>query len=97
MIQSIVLGLDRANWDLLSPWLEAGDLENSQLLREQGTTGDRISITDVVPTIPDGHGSAIPSEMAGKPLGLFNRKESSEGELIVSDFVDQRSNESFQN
>ena len=40
MVQSIVLGLDGANWDLLAPWLEAGDLPNIQSLREHGTTAD---------------------------------------------------------
>jgi predicted AlkP superfamily phosphohydrolase/phosphomutase len=40
MVQSIILGLDGANWDLLSPWLEAGDLPNIQSLREHGTTAD---------------------------------------------------------
>ena len=40
MVQSIVLGLDGANWDLLSPWLDAGDLPNIQSLRKNGTTAD---------------------------------------------------------
>ena len=40
MVQSIVLGLDGANWNLLSPWLDAGDLPNIQSLRERGTATD---------------------------------------------------------
>jgi len=40
MVESIVLGLDGANWDLLSPWLESGELPNIQSLRESGTTAD---------------------------------------------------------
>jgi len=34
MPETIVLGLDGANWDLLEPWLEAGDLPNIESLRE---------------------------------------------------------------
>lgn len=40
MIESIVLGLDGANWNLLSPWLEDGDLPNLQSLRMSGATAD---------------------------------------------------------
>ena len=40
MVESIILGLDGANWDLLSPWLESGKLPNIQSLRDNGTTAD---------------------------------------------------------
>lgn len=43
MTETIVLGLDGANWDLLEPWLEDGDLPNIQSLREEGTWSDMES------------------------------------------------------
>lgn len=43
MTETIVLGLDGANWDLLAPWLESGDLPNIQALREEGTWSDMES------------------------------------------------------
>lgn len=43
MTETIVLGLDGANWDLLEPWLGSGDLPNIQSLREEGTWGDMES------------------------------------------------------
>jgi predicted AlkP superfamily phosphohydrolase/phosphomutase len=43
MTETIVLGLDGANWDLLEPWLESGDLPNIQALREAGTWSDMES------------------------------------------------------
>ena len=62
-----------------------------------GTVGERISITDVAPTILYEHGSAVPSDMDGEPLPLFDREESGERDPVVPDFVDQRSGESVQN
>jgi predicted AlkP superfamily phosphohydrolase/phosphomutase len=43
MTETIVLGLDGANWDLLAPWLEAGDLPNIEALRDEGTWSDMES------------------------------------------------------
>jgi predicted AlkP superfamily phosphohydrolase/phosphomutase len=40
MVESIVLGLDGANWKLLEPWLDEGSLPNIQSLREQGEFAD---------------------------------------------------------
>ena len=40
MVNTIVLGLDGANWDLLNPWLENGDLPNIKSLTESGTAAD---------------------------------------------------------
>ncbi|MUW13430.1 nucleotide pyrophosphatase [Halorubrum sp. CBA1125] len=62
-----------------------------------GTAEDRISITDIAPTILHEHGSAIPSDMDGEPLGLFDYDQPGERDPIVPDFVDQRSDESVQN
>ena len=39
MSRTIVLGLDGANWLLLEPWLEAGDLPNLAALREEASWG----------------------------------------------------------
>lgn len=63
----------------------------------KGSVGDRISITDVAPTILHEHGSAIPSDIDGEPLDLFNRDLPGEREPIIPDFVEQRSGESVQN
>jgi predicted AlkP superfamily phosphohydrolase/phosphomutase len=40
MTETIVLGLDGANWDLLGPWLEEGRLPNISQLSETGVTAD---------------------------------------------------------
>jgi len=39
MTKTIVLGLDGANWPLLEPWVEAGDLPNLAALRQEATWG----------------------------------------------------------
>lgn len=43
MVETIVIGLDGANWDLLDPWLEANELPNIAELRERGTSADMES------------------------------------------------------
>jgi predicted AlkP superfamily phosphohydrolase/phosphomutase len=43
MTETIVLGLDGANWPLLQPWLEAGELPNIASLREDGVWTDMES------------------------------------------------------
>lgn len=43
MSETIVLGLDGANWNLLRPWLEKGVLPNIETLREDGTWNDMQS------------------------------------------------------
>jgi len=43
MTDTIVLGLDGANWDLLGPWLEEGRLPNIATLRESGVATDMES------------------------------------------------------
>lgn len=43
MTETIVLGLDGANWDLLKPWLDEGRLPNIAALREDGTYADMQS------------------------------------------------------
>jgi predicted AlkP superfamily phosphohydrolase/phosphomutase len=40
MPDTIVLGLDGANWALLEPWLDAGDLPNLASLRDTGEDAD---------------------------------------------------------
>ena len=34
-----VIGLDGANWELISPWLNSGDLPNLSLIKENGVSG----------------------------------------------------------
>jgi predicted AlkP superfamily phosphohydrolase/phosphomutase len=43
MTETIVLGLDGANWALLEPWLEEGRLPNIEALREEGVWTDMHS------------------------------------------------------
>lgn len=43
MTETIVLGLDGANWDLLDPWLASGELPNIAALREDGVWSDMES------------------------------------------------------
>lgn len=43
MAEAIVLGLDGANWELLDPWLDSGDLPNIKALRNEGVWGDMMS------------------------------------------------------
>lgn len=43
MTDTIVLGLDGANWTLLEPWLADGALENIAALRKRGTATDMES------------------------------------------------------
>jgi predicted AlkP superfamily phosphohydrolase/phosphomutase len=44
MTDTIVFGLDGANWALLEPWLEAGDLPNIEALRADGVWTDMESV-----------------------------------------------------
>jgi predicted AlkP superfamily phosphohydrolase/phosphomutase len=43
MTETIVVGLDGANWALLEPWLDAGDLPNIAALRDAGVSTDMLS------------------------------------------------------
>lgn len=43
MTETIVLGLDGANWDLLAPWLDEGRIPNIAALREEGASADMES------------------------------------------------------
>lgn len=61
-----------------------------------GNAGDRISITDVAATILHEHGSAVPSDIDGEPLKLFDREQPETREPIIPDFVDQQSGEAVQ-
>ena len=61
------------------------------------SAGERISITDVAATILHEHGSAIPSDIDGEPLDLFDWEQPETREPIIPDFVDQQSGESVQN
>jgi len=61
-----------------------------------GTLGDRISITDIAPTILHEHDAAIPSDIDGNSLDLFDWKQPETREPIIPDFVDQQSGEAVQ-
>jgi predicted AlkP superfamily phosphohydrolase/phosphomutase len=61
-----------------------------------GSSSDRISITDVAPTIMAEHGVAIPTDMDGEPIDLFGRDHPGEQEPVVPDFVDRQSDEEVQ-
>jgi predicted AlkP superfamily phosphohydrolase/phosphomutase len=61
-----------------------------------GTAPEQVSITDVAPTILAEHGVAIPSDVDGEPLELFDTAPPGRQEPVVPDFVDQRSDEAVQ-
>lgn len=44
MVDTIVLGLDGANWALLEPWIDEGKLPNVAELRESGVWTDLESV-----------------------------------------------------
>lgn len=48
MVETIVLGLDGANWNLVKPWLREGRLPNLEGLRKSGTYGDLQSCLPAV-------------------------------------------------
>lgn len=48
MVDTIVLGLDGANWNLVKPWLSEGYLPNLSELRKSGTHGDLQSCLPAV-------------------------------------------------
>lgn len=39
----LIVGLDGANWDLVEPWIESGELPNLRYLKENGSWGISIS------------------------------------------------------
>ena len=43
MGKTIVIGLDGANWGLIEPWINEGELPNLKYLQENGSWGDSIS------------------------------------------------------
>ncbi|MDZ7850707.1 MAG: alkaline phosphatase family protein [Halodesulfurarchaeum sp.] len=68
MPETIVLGLDGANWDLLEPWLKDGELPNIESLRESGVWTDLESVLPPV-TCPNWR-SYSTGKNPGK-LGVF--------------------------
>ncbi|MDS0475699.1 alkaline phosphatase family protein [Natrinema sp. 1APR25-10V2] len=52
MTRTVVIGLDGANWDLIGPWLEQGDLPNVKTLLESGVHGESHSYIPPV-TVPN--------------------------------------------
>ncbi|MDB2269882.1 alkaline phosphatase family protein [Halorubrum ezzemoulense] len=52
MTQTVVIGLDGANWDLIEPWLENGDLPNIEQLLDSGVRGESHSYIPPV-TVPN--------------------------------------------
>lgn len=52
MTRTIVIGLDGGNWDLISPWLESGELPNIKRIIEHGATAESHSYLPPV-TVPN--------------------------------------------
>ncbi|MFC6719940.1 alkaline phosphatase family protein [Halovalidus salilacus] len=52
MARTIVIGLDGGNWELISPWLESGELPNIARLIERGATATSHSYLPPV-TVPN--------------------------------------------
>ncbi|MCK4547476.1 MAG: alkaline phosphatase family protein [Candidatus Eisenbacteria sp.] len=60
----LVIGLDGATWDLLDPWIEAGDLPNLERLVEGGAAGTLESVFP--PMSPPAWTSAVTGKNPGK-------------------------------
>lgn len=83
-----VLGLDGATWDLLDPWIEAGDLPNLKALRDQSAWG---TMNSVVPYLsPPAWTSAITGVNPGRH-GIFDfQHRLSQQATIVTETANSR-------
>jgi predicted AlkP superfamily phosphohydrolase/phosphomutase len=76
----VVIGLDGATWDLLEPWIQAGDLPNLKTFRENSTWG---TMTSVVPYLsPSAWTSAVTGVNPGRH-GIFDFQRRLPGQPVV--------------
>jgi len=68
MPQIIVLGLDGANWPLVEPWIEAGDLPNLAALREEAAWGP---LTSQLPPVTSPNWRCYATGRNPAKLGVF--------------------------
>ena len=64
----IILGLDGATWDLLDPWMEAGELPHIARLVREGASGPLQSTLE--PITPCAWASMVTGKNPGKNTGL---------------------------
>jgi predicted AlkP superfamily phosphohydrolase/phosphomutase len=68
MTRTIVLGLDGANWPLVEPWIEAGDLPNLAALREEAAWGP---LTSQLPPVTSPNWRCYATGRNPAKLGVF--------------------------
>jgi len=75
-----VIGLDGATWDLLDPWIEAGDLPNIQRFREESAWG---TMNSVIPYLsPPAWTSAVTGVNPGRH-GIFDFQRRLPGQSVI--------------
>lgn len=68
MTRTVVVGLDGANYELLEPWIEAGDLPTLARIVNQGVTGD---LRSVLPPVTSPNWKAYATGKNPGKLGVF--------------------------
>lgn len=83
-----VIGLDGATWDLLDPWIEAGDLPNLKALREASSWG---TMNSVLPCLsPPAWTSAVTGVNPGRH-GIFDfQRRSTHVKAVISETANSR-------
>jgi hypothetical protein len=77
----VVVGLDGATWDLLEPWIQAGDLPNLKAFRDGAAWG---TMTSVVPYLsPSAWTSAVTGVNPGRH-GIFDFQRRLPGQRRVA-------------
>jgi len=76
----VVIGLDGASWDLLDPWIQAGDLPNLKAFRDGASWGTMMS---VVPYLsPTAWTSAVTGVNPGRH-GIFDFQRRLPGQPVI--------------
>ncbi|MBD3336508.1 MAG: hypothetical protein GF355_13430 [Candidatus Eisenbacteria bacterium] len=84
----LVIGLDGATWDILDPWIEAGDLPNLAAFRDQSAWGN---LRTVVPYLsPPAWTSAVTGVNPGRH-GIFDfQRRIPQGNIILTETARSR-------
>jgi len=82
MTKTLVVGLDGASWELLDPWIEAGELPNLAALRDTGTwAGTRSCLPPV--TFPNWKCYSSGKDPGGFGVFWFENVDLAAGEITV--------------
>jgi len=82
MTKTLVVGLDGASWELLDPWIEAGELPNLAALRDTGTwAGTRSCLPPV--TFPNWKCYSSGKDPGGFGVFWFENVDLAAGEINV--------------